>query len=287
MSAGFGQLITASGLAPSKKPTKFQQEMAQSVEELAARFEKMAKQFDGFQSMMQNTLDSLNSMGSWQVSADKVFGDLCDQAEGTKTSLDAVSNRIHFVASRVDSLEARLMAVLAPTAPAAPTLQPPPALRNVDLNVAPESSSSSPSMDGERDKGLSEHCGGVLGTRPQVILGATFSISAVTPPPRLDEAFVPQSRSLPFSKLEFPKFNGENPSLWCENCEMFFEVYAVHPTLKTRFVALNFKGAAASWLQTVQRKARVTDWDYLCELVMNRFNRGQYQLLLNHFENLR
>jgi hypothetical protein len=46
------------------------------VEDLAAKFEVMAKQFTGFQTMMQSTLDSLNAIGSSQVSADKVFGDL-------------------------------------------------------------------------------------------------------------------------------------------------------------------------------------------------------------------
>ena len=107
------------GLAPKKKPTKLQREMAQSMEDLSTRFETMSKQFEGFQKMMQNTLDSLNAMGSWQASTDKVFGDLRERAEGTKASLDAVSTRIDFAASRVDSLEARITAT-ATTAPAPP-----------------------------------------------------------------------------------------------------------------------------------------------------------------------
>lgn len=248
------------------------------------RFEMMAKQFEGFQSMMQSTLDSLNLMGSWQASADKAFGDLRDRADGTKTSLDAVSSRIDIAASRVDSLEARLVTVPASTAPIPHPL---PALRNVNLNAAPGSLSCSPAADGERAKGHGEHCGGILGTRPQDITGGTFPIPIPAPHFRSEDAFIPPTRSPPFPKIEFPKFDGENPRLWRENCEMFFEVYATHPSLKTRFAALNFKGAAASWLQTVQRKARVTDWDYLCELVMSRFDRGQYQLLLNQFENLK
>jgi chaperonin cofactor prefoldin len=161
-------------LAPKKKPTKLQREMAQSVEELTAKFETMSKQFTGFQSMMQNMLDSLNGMGSSQVSANKAFGDLCDRAEGTKTSLDVVSTRIDFAASRVDSLEAWLTTAPAPAA--APIAQPAPALRNVDLNTAPRSSSCSPVMDGERAMGHDKHCGGLLGTRPQVGLGGTLSI---------------------------------------------------------------------------------------------------------------
>ncbi|CAD6222998.1 unnamed protein product [Miscanthus lutarioriparius] len=45
--------------------------MAKNVEELAVKFELMMKQFSGFQNMMKDSLDSLNAMGSWQISADK------------------------------------------------------------------------------------------------------------------------------------------------------------------------------------------------------------------------
>ncbi|XP_066324466.1 uncharacterized protein [Miscanthus floridulus] len=69
--------------------------------------------------------------------------------------------------------------------------------------------------------------------------------------------------------------------------KMFFKLYAVHPSLKTRFPVLNFRGVAKTWLQTVQRKGRVLDWDQLCELVMNRFDKNQYQLLLKKFEVLK
>lgn len=95
-----------------------------------------------------------------------------------------------------------------------------------------------------------------------------------------DASVVP--RAPPFPKLEFPKFEGENPRLWLDQCTMFFEVYAARPSLKTRFVALNFKGAAATWLQTVERQhqGRITDWDTLCKLIMGRFDRGQYPLML-------
>jgi hypothetical protein len=86
--------------------------------------------------------------------------------------------------------------------------------------------------------------------------------------------------------MEFPKFDGSNPRLWRDNAEIYFEEYVVDPSLKTRFVALNFWGVAVSWLQTVQRRGRITDWGTLCELVMAKFDGDQYQLLLNQFEQL-
>lgn len=68
---------------------------------------------------------------------------------------------------------------------------------------------------------------------------------------------------------------------------MYFEVYSVHSSLKTQFAALNFMGAAAIWLQTVQRKGRVTDWDSLCALVFAKFDKDQYQTQLRHLESLK
>lgn len=97
----------------------------------------------------------------------------------------------------------------------------------------------------------------------------------------------PYYRSPPFPKLEFLKFDGDFPRAWREECDMFFKLYAVHPSLKTRFAALNFYGVAKTWLQTVQRIGRVLDWDKLCELVMNHFDKDQYQLLLKRFDALK
>jgi len=94
-------------------------------------------------------------------------------------------------------------------------------------------------------------------------------------------------RSPPFPKKDFWKFDGDFPRAWRDECEMFFELYAVQPSLKTRFAALNFRGVAKTWLQTVQRKGRVLDWDRLCELVMNCFDKDQYQLLLKRFDALK
>lgn len=82
------------------------------------------------------------------------------------------------------------------------------------------------------------------------------------------------SRSPPFLKMDFPKFDGAFPRLWRDRCEMFFEVYSVPPMLKTRFAALNFKGVVATWLQTFERKGRITDWARLYELVLAKFDKN-------------
>ncbi|RLN39853.1 hypothetical protein C2845_PM01G06350 [Panicum miliaceum] len=66
-----------------------------------------------------------------------------------------------------------------------------------------------------------------------------------------------------------------------------FEVFSVSPDMKTRFAALNFKGAAASWLLTYERRERVLDWDTFFSAVFDRFDRDHYQLQLRQLDSLR
>lgn len=210
-------------------------------QDMAKQFETMMKQFSGFQNMMQNSLDSLNAMGSWLMSADKAFGDLRQSVEGTATSLEAISKWVDLVVSHVDSLEMRLTMAPAPISMAQAT----PGPKIVDLNLALGSSSCGPARGEEQPTGPDEHCGGVLRPRPQDILkGMCHNPPPVLIPP--DDVLHPSSP--PFPIMDFPKFVGEFPCLWRDQCEVYFEVYVVHPALKTRFATLNFKGAAATWL---------------------------------------
>lgn len=57
--------------------------------------------------------------------------------------------------------------------------------------------------------------------------------------------------------------------------------------LEDEIPTLNFKGMAATWLQTVQRKGRITEWNQLCEMVMEKFDKNQHQILLKKFDALK
>jgi hypothetical protein len=87
--------------------------------------------------------------------------------------------------------------------------------------------------------------------------------------------------------MSFPCFDGENPRLWKDRCELYFEIYSVHEALKPRFAALNFKGAAAAWLQTFELQGRVDTWEQVYTAVCDRFDRNQYQLVMRQLDNLR
>ena len=78
----------------------------------------------------------------------------------------------------------------------------------------------------------------------------------------------------PFSRHQF---NGENPRLCNDKCEMYFEVYCVSEAPKTYFSVLSFSGPAATWLQMLELHGRVTSWESLCPAVCERFDKDQYQ----------
>jgi hypothetical protein len=80
--------------------------------------------------------------------------------------------------------------------------------------------------------------------------------------------------------MEFPKFDGSNPRWWRDQCELYFEVYVVQALMKMRFAKLNFKGVASTWLHTVERRGQIRDWDQHCKLVLDKFDKDQYYILL-------
>jgi hypothetical protein len=59
----------------------------------------------------------------------------------------------------------------------------------------------------------------------------------------------PSHKQLP--KLDFPKFNGDNPKIWAKKCEVYFDVFSVPESLRCRYATLNFADRAALWLETI------------------------------------
>nr|TKW20553.1 hypothetical protein SEVIR_4G096201v2 [Setaria viridis] len=241
---------------------------------MAATLEDLVHKFEGFELMMQQSLDKIGGLEAWQSSTDSSLGTLL-----TKSDEAAV---------RLLRLES------AP--PPVPRQPPPPPSSWVDpfdLNMAPPMVGRSSAPPPERPNGHrgdtthQDVGGGILGSHPLRPVTGAF------PEPSTSHFETPTgnrefgSRNAPLPKLEFPSFHGENPRLWRDRCEMYFEVYAVSPHLKTRFAALNFKGNAAAWLRTFERRGRVLDWEVFCAAVLDHFDRDQYQVQLRRLDTLR
>jgi hypothetical protein len=62
-------------------------------------------------------------------------------------------------------------------------------------------------------------------------------------------ATYPSHKNLP--KLDFPKFNGDNSKIWAKKCEVYYDVFSVPKSLRTRYATLNSNDGAVLWLETV------------------------------------
>jgi hypothetical protein len=74
-------------------------------------------------------------------------------------------------------------------------------------------------------------------------------------------------------KMNFLKFESENPSLWQSRCENYFDMYAIDPSVWVKVATMHFDGLAARWLQSVQRRVSSTNWNELCSWIHERFGR--------------
>ncbi|PUZ56932.1 hypothetical protein GQ55_5G386400 [Panicum hallii var. hallii] len=231
-------------------------------------------------------LNKLMSIEAWRSSTDASMSTLLSQSDAVVTRLH------HLVTAPPPPLPPPPAALRASTAPPPTALRPstaPPQPSSrwtnpFDLNVAPQqemrpSASSSERPSGHRnDHSYRDDGGRILGSRPpRPIMGTSHEPHS----DRSDYTHAPPSNFVkpnPLPKLDFPKFDGENPRLWRDKCEMYFEVYGVGDSLKTRFAALNFSGAAASWLHSVECQGWAHEWDKLCSLVCDRFDREAVRL---------
>lgn len=231
---------------------------------MAASIDDITAKLDGFEAVMTKMLDKLNTLDAWRVSADELMTTLL-------TRMDDMVSRLH-------RLEC------APPPPPPPPSPPPPPpgwVHPIDLNLAPPPATRPSASTWERPNGHRHDFnhrdvgGGILGSRPpHPVTGMSHA-----PPLHFDSLGDPRpssSRSTPLPKLEFPKFDGENPRLWKDRCEQYFEVYSISDSLKPRFAALNFTDVAANWLLTYELRHKITSWEELCLAVCERFNKDQY-----------
>lgn len=112
----------------------------------------------------------------------------------------------------------------------------------------------------------------------------------VPPPPLSNPVVKPASRwgngasgssySGKLPRLDFPRFEGEQPKLWIRRATDYFDLYDVDPAYWIRLAAMNFSSAAARWLQSVDHKIRACSWPEFCQLLLDRFGRDEHELLL-------
>ncbi|KAK8952193.1 hypothetical protein KSP39_PZI004864 [Platanthera zijinensis] len=93
-----------------------------------------------------------------------------------------------------------------------------------------------------------------------------------------------------FSRLDFPRFFGEEVTEWIYKCEQFFDIDGTPPDMKVKMASVHMEGKAMYWHQAFM-KARLTrqwpGWEEYCQAVAGRFGTLLFDDPMRDLKNLR
>jgi hypothetical protein len=81
-------------------------------------------------------------------------------------------------------------------------------------------------------------------------------------------------------KVDFPKFDGDQPKLWLSDCLDYFNSYNVESSSWVRIARLHFVATAKHWYNAAESQIQGCSWDTFSAMVMARFRKDHHELLL-------
>jgi hypothetical protein len=210
---------------------------------MVEEFEKMGKQGAGIKELLKLLLDEVASNRSSLTKMEESMHELKMVADGSLKQIEEVEKRVE--------------ATLPPPPPSSTGSYPPPSGKVETGKSPPTTEKLLDPMAGDnhlhvetRNRGNRE---GILSIPPRPP-ECSVSHSAPTTPifcsdPLFEKYFKPPDHTQPghnypthkhLPKLDFPKFNGENTKIWARKWEVYFEVFSIPPSLRTRYATLNF-----------------------------------------------
>jgi hypothetical protein len=80
-------------------------------------------------------------------------------------------------------------------------------------------------------------------------------------------------------KMNFPTYEGEYTRLCVQQAEDYFEMYDVPPLRWVKVARMNFRGAAAHWIESLATPDKIP-WPDFCTQLHHRFGREQRDRLV-------
>jgi hypothetical protein len=80
-------------------------------------------------------------------------------------------------------------------------------------------------------------------------------------------------------KMNFPTYEGEYTRLWVQQAEDYFDMYDVRPHRWVKVSRMNFRGAAARWIESLAHPDCIP-WPDFCKQLHDRFGREQRDKLV-------
>ncbi|KAH9733790.1 hypothetical protein KPL71_017135 [Citrus sinensis] len=79
-----------------------------------------------------------------------------------------------------------------------------------------------------------------------------------------------------FSKLNFPKFEGENPNGWIYKCDRFFNINGIVEEEKVEMVSIHLEGHALEWFQGYEAGHENINWESFSTDIIAHFGLSAY-----------
>jgi len=72
-------------------------------------------------------------------------------------------------------------------------------------------------------------------------------------------------------RLEFPRFDGDNPSAWIYKVNQFFDYYRTPLYQRIRMASFHMEGEALIWFQDADEAGQFPTWDVFTQALLTRF----------------
>ena len=88
-------------------------------------------------------------------------------------------------------------------------------------------------------------------------------------------------------RMDFPRFDGDNPVGWIRQCEKYFQMAAAPEEYKVHLAQLYFVGSADVWLRRSGLHKQQLSWTQFAEEVVHRFSGSSTYELAEKFNTIR
>lgn len=106
---------------------------------------------------------------------------------------------------------------------------------------------------------------------------------SLTPARNLEPMMMDKTRGM---RVEFPRFNGENPRGWLRKCHRYFILNPMTDVEKILLASMHFDGKAEYWYMDYIEGKEFMGWASFSGLLMERFLEGECQNLIGEFNKL-
>lgn len=77
--------------------------------------------------------------------------------------------------------------------------------------------------------------------------------------------------------MQFPRFNGNNPGIWRDKCEDYFQLFNLPESMWTTLAWLHMDEVPSKWWKVCKLKHGVEQWSQFIKAVEQKFGAHEYR----------